>query len=51
MVDLITVAGGLFIGLLLVGAVMYLVLGDEMEWESTTNGDNDDPVSEAGVEE
>lgn len=51
MVGLLTVAGGLLVGLLLVGAVLSLTIGDEMEWDSPSNGDGDDPVSEISVEE
>lgn len=51
MVDLLTVAGGLLVALLLVGAVLYLTIGRDMEWEEGTNGDSGERLGELGSED
>jgi len=51
MADLFTVAGGLLVALLVVGAVLYLTIGREMEWDESTDSDNGDRVSEIGTED
>jgi|AntDeeMinimDraft_5_1070356.scaffolds.fasta_scaffold60112_1 hypothetical protein len=51
MVDLLTVAGGLLVALLLVGAVLYLTIGRDIEWDEPTDTDSGDRVSEIGVED
>lgn len=50
MVDLFTVAGGLLVALLAVGAVLYLTVGQDMEWDEPTDETNDG-LSELGSED
>jgi len=51
MADLFTVAGGLLVALLVVGVVLYLTIGREMEWDEADDSDNSDRVSEFGTED
>ena len=49
MADLFTVAGGLLVAILLVGAVLYLTIGAEMGWDETTEH-NRAPDADSGNE-
>jgi hypothetical protein len=51
MVDLFTVAGGLLVALLLVGAVLYLTIGRDVEWDEPGDADSGDRVREIGAED